>query len=148
MFDADELRESLEAPEVKLEGKVYRGRILSYMEFQQFQDELRKAAAGELDDYAFEWFLRRYCAKVFGPPWWMFWKPSVAKVLLRQPPKVVEEAVLHFFDCQARAMPSHEEGGDGEERPGTPQPETSSPGSSASTGGASSGTTTGPLETE
>jgi len=139
-FDADELKESLEVPEIQLEGRTYRGRVLSFMEYVAFEDELRAAAAGKLDSYQLSWLIRRYCAKVFGPPWWMFWKPSVGKVLLRQPTIVQVEAMRNFFGCQARTMPGREEALDS----AAPPPESSSPDLSGSTDGPHSAMDTGP----
>ena len=102
-FDADELLSALERPSLKIGGRTYTGRLLSFVEFLPLEGLLQKAIAEGWGAPEFKRLILEYCRLAFPRPWWAFWRPRLGRVLLRQPPRIVVEAIKAFFACQKEA---------------------------------------------
>lgn len=109
MFDADAFDVELGAPRLKIDGRHYTGRILSFEEFAPFEkrslalddpEQQKDRAAWEL---AFRALARDYLRTVFpAPPWWALWRRDPVPRMLRHPGLL--GALQDFFVIQARAL--------------------------------------------
>lgn len=110
MFDADAFDVELGAPRLKIGGRTYVGRILSFEEFAPF--EKRSMA---LDDPAprqehperwkaeFHALAADYLRTVFpAPPWWQFWRQDPVPQMLAH--HGLLQGLKDFFEIQARAL--------------------------------------------
>jgi hypothetical protein len=84
-FDADEWDErfaaelaSIEPPALTLEGRLHKGRILSFDQFAEYEVDLRRGAARELSEAELRALTRRYVAAVFPEPRWRAWAEALA----------------------------------------------------------------------
>lgn len=123
MFDADAVLESIEAPSLKIGGKVVHGRILSISEWLPFEPQMSRlraqAAAAQTGDAGpgmtiedLRNVLHRYLDAIFPRPWWAFWRKRVSAIVLGWPVKAQIEALRSFLVLQSRSMvvPENEDG--------------------------------------
>jgi hypothetical protein len=111
LFDGDAFLEALRQPALRLEGRTYVGRLLSFEEWGRFAHRFTPTAAGVagdvvLDARRFRRLVRDIVTAVFGRgrPWWAVWRPTVAQRLLRQPMAVQVEALKSFSQSQTAAF--------------------------------------------
>lgn len=109
MFDADAFDVELGAPQLKIGGRLYVGRILSFEEFAPFEKR-----SMELDDpdrqkdrtaweAAFKALARDYLREVFPPPpWWAVWRRDPVPTMVTH--LGLLKALKSFFETQARAL--------------------------------------------
>lgn len=121
IVDADKYSRALESPRLRLEGRVYTGRVLSIDEWQPYgtraqimQDALnaaleklqksetggavdRSLVVSEIDNLqtSLDDLMRSYFRAVFAkPPGWAFWRRDPVPVLMRHPSR---NAILKSF---------------------------------------------------
>lgn len=113
MFDADQYLESLKPPEIKLQGKVYKGRLLSLEEWLPFEQTLgafktvKENGNAVQDLAAMKSVIRKFCEVVFPTPFWQIFNPfkkTVAEMVIALPPAVMFKATRDFFESQARGL--------------------------------------------
>lgn len=104
MFDGDAYVRALDPPAIKLDGRVYMGRVLSIDEWVPLEPALRKiqGGAGTLAD-AYH-VIGEFCRIAFKHPWWAFWRRPVYKKIMKLPPAALTEVTRDFLESQARAM--------------------------------------------
>lgn len=137
MFDAD----AGDLPQLKVGGRIYTGRLISFDALEKYEDPLVRAARGELGKQERRLLVFRFFREVFPSPWWKVWETSVAWAVLKLPLMKQMEVFFHFFHHQQRAnlgggpLLSQTSGSDS---PPPPAAETSDPAASASPTGTAS----------
>lgn len=116
VFDADSYLEALAPPRLKLGGREYVGRLLSFEEWLGLAERTGAAVAslsrggtpapGEY--LRFRATIRELFDAIFPRPWWALWRPRVSALLMRQPLHVQIDAVRSFCQSQARAFAADE----------------------------------------
>lgn len=112
MFDVDELRASMEAPSIKIDGKLHVGRILSHHEMLPFMADMKKMQAHTLQGSAQRVFILSYLNTVFPVPLWRrfaFWTTPMWKIS-KLPDPLLLRALTDFFVCQGNAYKQMLEG--------------------------------------
>lgn len=111
LFDGDAFLESLRLPAVKLDGRIYYGRLLSIPEWMRFCARLSADGAGVqgndiVDEDRFRRLLLDLTRLVFGRgrPWWAFWRPTLAERIVAQSPAFQIEALQSFCRSQTEAF--------------------------------------------
>lgn len=108
MFNADAFVGELGAPQLKLDGRTYVGRILSFEEFAPFEERSNALDAptrtrDERWRAEFQAFAADYLRTIFPrPPWWHFWWRDPVPRMLAHPGLLA--GLTDFFGIQARAL--------------------------------------------
>lgn len=110
MFNADAYLESLEPPQVKLGGTLYKGRLLSIEEWAPFErrfskmvetpdDQTLNDVLGVVEDYL------RLAFASYARPAWQFWRPRNPFVdrFMHQPAAMITKTMESFLRSQALA---------------------------------------------
>lgn len=110
IVDADQYAAALEPPRVRIEGRVYSGRVLSIEEWQPYgrrAKELNDAQQAKAEDPSvpagLDAMAEEYFRAIFPkPPRWMPWRRDPVPALLRHPARL---AILKgFFAHQVRQL--------------------------------------------
>lgn len=110
IVDADQYAAALEPPRVRIEGRLYSGRVLSIEEWQPYgrrAKELEKAHEANPEDHSVRSGLNAIAEEYFraifpAPPWWTPWRRDPVPALLRHPARL---AILKgFFAHQVRQL--------------------------------------------
>lgn len=111
LLDGDAYLAALKRPALKLEGRVFVGRVLSFEEWAVFAERFTPAGAGVRGNDVHD--VRRFRALVrdvitvgygAGRPWWAFWQPTIAQRMARQPMSLQVEFLNSFSRSQADAF--------------------------------------------
>lgn len=111
LMDGDAYLAALKRPALKLEGRLFVGRVLSFEEWAKFAERFTPNGAGirgnEVKDVArFRALVRDVITLGFGlgRPWWAFWQPTLAQRMARQPMGLQVEFLNSFSRSQAEAF--------------------------------------------
>lgn len=98
-LDLDAMRAAVEAPTIRLDGRTFRGRILSAEEFWPIVPYLQGAAAMTPGEQVA--LCRAFLRLLF--PWrpWMLWRGDPVRRLMRLPTVQLLTVTLGFFGQQA-----------------------------------------------
>lgn len=99
-FNADEYLAALEPPSVTINGRLYTGRLLSFNEWLREADALQRWQSGKASSEEIARMAARLLLLLFPKPWWKFWEPSVASLMLQWPPHLWQKAVVGFINSQ------------------------------------------------
>ena len=106
-FDADAYLEALEPPEIKLGGKVYKGRHLSLEEWMPMEKQFSDFSPESITVIQLKQLIRDFCNHAFPSPWWQLFNPrfkTVGEMVCNLPPSAMVKAATDFFESQARAL--------------------------------------------
>jgi hypothetical protein len=99
MFDAD----AGELPQLKVRGRIYTGRLISFDALAKYEPGLLKLGREELSSAELRLLVFRFFRETFPSPWWKVWDKSVAWHVIKLPLKKQMEAFFHFFHLQRKA---------------------------------------------
>lgn len=111
-FDADALAAAHEEPTIQVDRFVYRGRLLSVLEWLPFWERLQALEAKAVAEHADaavarlrerQAFHADYLRAVFPKRDFRFWAPDPVAHILKKPLDDVDRIVGFFFTLQARA---------------------------------------------
>lgn len=107
--DIDVYLDSLSPPEITINGKTFKGRLLSLPEWLPFEKQF--ANLGEGDALAqfkvLQNLIQSFCDLAFPSPFWQLFNfryKTVAQQILALPPSAMIKVMRDFFASQARGI--------------------------------------------
>jgi hypothetical protein len=101
MFDADAYRAALELPTVKMDGRVYTGRLLSHQEWMRYQPTFERWRAGQASEAEMQVAMYGVLRAAFPRNPVLWWKPDPVKKILALDPRTLEAWLEDFFKSLA-----------------------------------------------
>lgn len=102
-YDADQFVEAMGIPTLKINGRTYRGRIISFEEWSEWEPRLLKLMKKELTVQQTRLLIYQLANAIYHKPFWKIWERSPGWQVLQLPLAAQMEALQDFAHSQGKA---------------------------------------------